>query len=103
MIKVMIVDDEPLQRQYIRMILEEFSNSYKIGRADNGEEAIELAAQYKPDIVFLDIRMPGLDGIGSCQRAQGFPAGSADCHRQRLWRNSTMPNRPSALVWRNIS
>ncbi len=69
MIKVMIVDDEPLQRQYIRMILEEFSNSYKIvAEADNGEEAVEMASQFRPDIVFLDIRMPGLDGIEVARR-----------------------------------
>ncbi|MGI5874207.1 MAG: response regulator [Bacillota bacterium] len=64
MIKIMVADDEPLQRQYLRTVLEEFPRKFKIvAEADNGEDAVNLGIETRPDIVFLDIRMPGIDGI----------------------------------------
>ena len=72
MIKIMVADDEPLQRQYLRTVLEEFPRKYKIvAEADNGEDAVAMALETKPDIVFLDIRMPGLDGIEVASRLRG--------------------------------
>ncbi len=69
MIKVMIADDEQLQRQYLRSVLEEQADLYKVvAEAANGEEAVALGLEYKPDIVFLDIRMPGFDGIEVARR-----------------------------------
>ena len=61
--KVLIVDDEKPARDRLRQLLEDFDEYDVVGEAGNGEEAIRLAAETNPDIVLLDIRMPGLDGI----------------------------------------
>jgi two-component system response regulator AlgR len=61
--KVLIVDDEKPARDRLRQLLEDFDDYDVVGEAGNGEEAVRLAAETNPDIVLLDIRMPGLDGI----------------------------------------
>lgn len=64
MLRIMIVDDEPLERQGIRLILETYRPQDEIvGEAVDGEEAIQVATKVKPDVILLDIRMPGLDGM----------------------------------------
>ncbi|WP_258358563.1 response regulator [Moorella sulfitireducens] len=65
-IKVLLVDDEPLERQAIRFLLSRERPHYQVAaEAGNGIEAVELASVIKPDIVFLDIRMPGMDGLAA--------------------------------------
>lgn len=59
---VLIVDDAPLNRQLLRDILRK-SPFRVIGQAADGEEAIRLYAELQPDLVLMDIMMPGLDGI----------------------------------------
>jgi two-component system response regulator AlgR len=61
--KVLIVDDEKPARDRLRQLLEDFGAYEVVGEAGNGEDAIALAARLRPDVVLLDIRMPGLDGI----------------------------------------
>jgi two-component system response regulator AlgR len=61
--KVLIVDDEKPARDRLRQLVEDFGTYEVVGEAVNGEEAIRLAARLEPDIVLLDIRMPGIDGI----------------------------------------
>ena len=61
--KVLIVDDEKPARDRLRQILEDEADYEVVGEARNGQDALALAAEHKPDIVLLDIRMPGLDGI----------------------------------------
>ena len=61
--KVLIVDDEPLARQRLRHLLEQDSEHSVVGEAGNGTEALALAARETPDVVLLDIRMPGMSGI----------------------------------------
>ena len=61
--KVLIVDDEKPARDRLRQLIEEFDDYDVVAEAGNGEEAMRLAAETTPDIVLLDIRMPGLDGI----------------------------------------
>ncbi|MDD4754335.1 MAG: response regulator, partial [Desulfitobacteriaceae bacterium] len=64
MLKIMIVDDEPLERQAIRMILENYRPKYQIvGEAGNGEEAVDVARLVKPEVILLDIKMPGFNGM----------------------------------------
>jgi DNA-binding NarL/FixJ family response regulator len=62
-IHVLVVDDEPLVRGGVRMILESESDIEVVGEAADGNEALEQARALTPDVVILDIRMPGLDGI----------------------------------------
>ncbi|MCV2885251.1 LytTR family DNA-binding domain-containing protein [Aestuariibacter sp. AA17] len=62
-IKAMIVDDEPLARKGLAVRLEQFDNVEVVGECHNGLEAVTLIPQLQPDLVFLDIQMPGLNGF----------------------------------------
>jgi two-component system response regulator AlgR len=61
--KILIVDDEKPARDRLQQILEDEDDYEVVGEAANGHEALELAARLAPDIVLLDIRMPGMEGI----------------------------------------
>ena len=61
--KVLIVDDEKPARDRLRQLVDDFGDYEVVGEAGNGEQAIALAGTLSPDIVLLDIRMPGVDGI----------------------------------------
>lgn len=74
--KALIADDEPIARQNLRELLEEFPDVRVVGEAASGEEAIEQTQRTRPDVVFLDLQMPGLDGFGVARAlgGEGFPA-----------------------------
>ncbi|HEU4833691.1 MAG TPA: LytTR family DNA-binding domain-containing protein [Pyrinomonadaceae bacterium] len=72
-IKALIVDDEPLARDRIRELLKEHPEVEVIGEARNGQEAIEAVATHHPDLVFLDIQMPDLDGFSVLQNLEQMP------------------------------
>jgi two-component system response regulator AlgR len=61
--KVLIVDDEQPARARLKQLLDDEAAFEFAGEAENGSDAVKLAAELQPDIVLLDIRMPGLDGI----------------------------------------
>ena len=61
---VLIVDDEPLARAGMRMLLEEEKAITSIGEARNGAEAVEIVRGKRPDLLLLDVQMPGMDGFG---------------------------------------
>jgi two-component system LytT family response regulator len=61
---VAIIDDEPLARTAVRANLRDCSDIEIVGEADNGRDAVGLIRATKPDLVFLDVRMPILDGFG---------------------------------------
>ena len=60
----LIIDDEPLARQELQYLLERAGGVDVLGQGTNGIEAVELIRTHKPDLVFLDVQMPGLDGFG---------------------------------------
>ena len=62
MIKVLIVDDHALVRMGIRRLLEEQHDMMVVGEADSGEDALVLVKSQQPDVVLLDMKMPGIDG-----------------------------------------
>ena len=68
MIRVLVADDEALVRSGLRMILEAQADMEVSGEADDGRAALELARRDRPDVVLMDIRMPGLDGIEATRR-----------------------------------
>jgi two-component system invasion response regulator UvrY len=75
MIKVMIVDDHELVRTGFRRILDDVSGIDVIDEAGSGEQAIEIARRRKPDIVLMDISMPGIGGLEATRRiTTSFPA-----------------------------
>lgn len=61
--KVLVVDDEQPARERMRQLLDGEEGYTCVGDAANGQDAIKLSAELRPDIVLLDIRMPGIDGI----------------------------------------
>ena len=71
--RVLIVDDEPLARDGVRINLEEQADFEIVGEAGNGEEAVEAIRELRPDVVFLDVQMPGLDGFGVLDALAGEP------------------------------
>ena len=66
--RVLIVDNEPPARAWLRDLLGRLPDHEPCGEAGNGAEALRLAALLKPDVVLLDIRMPGLDGLETAHR-----------------------------------
>jgi two-component system response regulator YesN len=68
MIKLLIADDEPLEREAIKFIIAaNFPACFEIREAENGRETINQADQFHPDLIFLDIKMPGCNGIKAAQ------------------------------------
>ena len=63
-LRALVVDDEKLARDRLRGFLRAFDDIEVIGDASNGPEAVQLIEQQRPDLVFLDIQMPGMDGFG---------------------------------------
>jgi len=63
MIKVLIVDDHPLVRHGIKTLLDVYDDIEVIGEAENGQEALEMCKKNKPDVVLMDLIMPGVNGI----------------------------------------
>lgn len=76
-IRVVLVDDEPLLRHGLRMILEGAPGISVIGEAGNGKEGIELILGEEPDVVLMDIRMPVMDGIEATAQLHSL-AGARD-------------------------
>jgi two-component system LytT family response regulator len=63
-LRVLIVDDEPLGRQRLRALLEAESDIEVLGECTDGPSAVAAISQQRPDLLFLDVRMPELDGFG---------------------------------------
>lgn len=62
-LRALIIDDEPLARQELQYLLERASGVEVLAQGTNGIEAVELIRMHKPDLVFLDVQMPGMDGF----------------------------------------
>lgn len=75
-IRTLIVDDEPLARENLRIRLRTAADFKVVGECANGREAIAAVASLRPDLVFLDIRMPDMDGFGVVEQiaAETMPA-----------------------------
>ena len=73
-IRVILVDDEPLALRGLKLRLQAFPEVEIIGECANGREAVKEIKAQSPDLVFLDIQMPGLDGFGVVRAMIGGPA-----------------------------
>jgi len=70
--KVLIVDDEAPARDRLRLLLDDAGDHVVVGEAGNGKDALELASRHQLDVVLLDIRMPGMDGIETAHHLNKF-------------------------------
>ncbi|WP_314220371.1 response regulator transcription factor [Streptomyces zaehneri] len=68
MTTVLIVDDQPLQRYGFHLLLDSVAETDVVGEAAHGAEAVRKTAELRPDVVLMDVRMPGMDGIEATRR-----------------------------------
>jgi DNA-binding NarL/FixJ family response regulator len=67
-LRVVIADDQPMMRAGFKAVLEAAGDIEVVAEASNGEEAVQAAGELRPDVVLMDIRMPGMDGIEATRR-----------------------------------
>lgn len=88
--RLLIVDDHPLMRAGIRALLERTLQQPEIVEATDGREALEIAAKVRPDLVLLDVSMPGMNGVDAARRfSADLPSCkvimlSMHCHEERI-------------------
>jgi DNA-binding NarL/FixJ family response regulator len=67
-VRVLVVDDQPPFRRAATLVCSMTAGFEVVGEAESGEEAVELAAQTQPDVVLMDINLPGINGIEACRQ-----------------------------------
>ena len=70
LIRVLITDDHSIVREGLALILETADDIEVVGEAADGAEALQLAAEHQPDVILMDLRMPGMDGLTAIEHLQ---------------------------------
>jgi DNA-binding NarL/FixJ family response regulator len=73
-VRVLVVDDQPPFRETVRMVVELTDGFEVVGEAASGEEAVEVVDRLEPDLVLMDLAMPGIDGIEAARRIRAAHA-----------------------------
>ncbi|OLR93795.1 response regulator [Actinokineospora bangkokensis] len=74
MIRLVLVDDEPMVLTHLRTVLESAGDITVVGQAQDGAEAVEAATLHTPDVMLMDLRMPGVDGLTAIARIARLPS-----------------------------
>jgi DNA-binding NarL/FixJ family response regulator len=72
-IRLVIVDDEPMVLAHLRTVLTSAEDIDIVGQAQDGAEAVEAAGRFRPDVMLMDLRMPGVDGLTAIERIVKLP------------------------------
>lgn len=80
-VRVLVVDDQRIVRAGFRAMLDAYDDIDVVGEAADGHEAVQLSARVEPDVVLMDIRMPGMDGLEATKQ---ILADDADSHRPHI-------------------
>src|SRR5882724_2845108 len=67
-IRIIIADDHEVVRMGIKALLHQHPELHVVGEASTGEEAVEQSVLHRPDVVVMDIRMPGMSGVDACRK-----------------------------------
>ena len=70
--KILITDDNPGDRRLMREALSEVAVAFEVQEAETGEEAVDKARAWKPDLVILDTNLPGIDGFETCRQIKAI-------------------------------
>jgi CheY-like chemotaxis protein len=74
-VRVLIVDDQEPFRRAMAAVVAETDGFIVVGSASSGEESLRMATTLRPDLVLMDVRLPGIDGIEATRRLTGTPGG----------------------------
>lgn len=67
-VRIVVADDHEVVRMGIKAMIQQHANLVVVAEADNGEDAVKAAVKHQPDVVVMDVRMPGMSGIDACAK-----------------------------------
>jgi two-component system LytT family response regulator/two-component system response regulator LytT len=88
-LSALIIDDEQLAREELKYLLDQVGGVEVVAQGANGIEAVDLIEEHHPDLVFLDVQMPGMDGIAVIERLMARRSKAGRCRRLSLPRPMT--------------